>query len=203
MAKDVVEDIRKLDINWLMRSGEHKAGNYYNGREVIWTRSGAFGETKNSVSYDLDLHTKENASLKLKYICTNKFSEEKARINYTIDLTTSKCFFGGHRYWFVCPKNGCSKRVGALYQGIQYFLCRHCLELTYSKRNVAKRYRLLNKLFDYEEKADELLGEISEKYGRKFYQGQPTRKFKQYLKYISGLNHCAKMWSEMDKLLIT
>jgi hypothetical protein len=50
-----------------------------------------------------------------------------------IKLTTSNCYFGGKRFWLVCPN--CSKRVGTLYQKPtgDLLLCRKCHNLTYLK----------------------------------------------------------------------
>ena len=46
-------------------------------------------------------------------------------------FTTSRCHFGGVRYWFLCPS--CRKRVGKLYAPLSAdeFKCRHCHRLTY------------------------------------------------------------------------
>ena len=55
MAKDTVENTRKIDINWLMRAGDHKYGDNYFNRTITWTTSGAWGESKNSISYDINL----------------------------------------------------------------------------------------------------------------------------------------------------
>jgi hypothetical protein len=51
-----------------------------------------------------------------------------------INLTKTKCNFGGERVWFLCP--ACSKRVGTIYRRplAELFLCRHCLNLTYDLR---------------------------------------------------------------------
>lgn len=51
----------------------------------------------------------------------------------TVSLVSSKCNYGGCRYWFVCPK--CNWRVGVLYRKPlnQLFLCRKCNNLTYQK----------------------------------------------------------------------
>jgi hypothetical protein len=48
-----------------------------------------------------------------------------------IGLTTSKCNYGGCRYWFICPS--CKRRVGVLYRKPlnKLFLCRKCNNLTY------------------------------------------------------------------------
>jgi hypothetical protein len=51
-----------------------------------------------------------------------------------IQLTTTKCKYGGERVWFLCP--ACRKRVGTIYRRplAELFLCRHCLNLTYDLR---------------------------------------------------------------------
>lgn len=48
-----------------------------------------------------------------------------------VAISSSKCYFGGERKWFMCPC--CSKRVGVLYRRplSEYFLCRKCQNLTY------------------------------------------------------------------------
>ena len=54
--------------------------------------------------------------------------------NQLIELTSTKCYYGGQRVWFLCP--ACSKRVGTLYRRplSDMFLCRYCLDLTYNLR---------------------------------------------------------------------
>ncbi|HSV94796.1 MAG TPA: hypothetical protein VLH94_02375 [Spirochaetia bacterium] len=54
--------------------------------------------------------------------------------NQLIELTWSKCNYGGERVWFLCP--ACNKRIGTLYRKplSDIFLCRHCLNLTYNLR---------------------------------------------------------------------
>ena len=48
-----------------------------------------------------------------------------------VSLASSKCNYGGCRYWFACPT--CNQRVGVLYRKPlnQLFLCRKCNNLTY------------------------------------------------------------------------
>ncbi len=50
-----------------------------------------------------------------------------------VSLVSSKCNYGGCRYWFACPS--CNRRVGVLYRKplTQLFLCRECNNLTYQK----------------------------------------------------------------------
>jgi len=48
-----------------------------------------------------------------------------------IELTKSKCNYGGDRVWFLCP--ACNRRIGTLYRRPinTQFLCRNCNNLTY------------------------------------------------------------------------
>ena len=54
-----------------------------------------------------------------------------------VEITTTKPFLGGRRYWFLCPfvRDGirCGRRVGRLYlpPSQQLFGCRRCYDLTY------------------------------------------------------------------------
>ena len=47
-----------------------------------------------------------------------------------VAITTTKSYFGGVRYWFVCPR--CAGRVGKLYAvAVGALGCRTCLRLAY------------------------------------------------------------------------
>ena len=58
-----------------------------------------------------------------------------------VEITSTKCNYGGLRKWFICPK--CKRRVGVLYRKplLASFLCRHCQNLTY-RLTVHRRSRL-------------------------------------------------------------
>lgn len=62
-----------------------------------------------------------------------------------VTLTETDCHFGGTRPWFRCPgvRNGkwCAKRVGKLYLGQRYFVCRHCLRLAYASQSEEPMHR--------------------------------------------------------------
>jgi len=57
------------------------------------------------------------------------------RLSYEVKLETTRCHFGGIRWWFICPlsRDGipCGRRVGVLYVVGKYAGCRHCYNLTY------------------------------------------------------------------------
>lgn len=50
---------------------------------------------------------------------------------YPIQLTKTSCNYGGHRYWWLCPK--CSKRVAVLYCAGRY-VCRGCIGACYQSQ---------------------------------------------------------------------
>lgn len=58
-----------------------------------------------------------------------------------IKITTTPCYYGGFRYWFICPT--CRTRVGSLYRKplASLFLCRHCQNLTYLLRKFHRSYQ--------------------------------------------------------------
>lgn len=50
---------------------------------------------------------------------------------YPVRLEWTGCTFGGRRAWFLCPAQGCGRRVAILYSG-GIFACRHCYKLAYA-----------------------------------------------------------------------
>ena len=63
-----------------------------------------------------------------------------------IQITTTPCYYGGVRYWFLCPASVdgvlCENRVGVLYlpPGAQVFGCRQCHGLTYESCQKSHKY---------------------------------------------------------------
>ena len=109
-----------------------------------WTRN---GEEVSSIAYEvntLDWH----AWLRVYY--TNTKSDEKQ--DYNITLTTTTPNYGGQRWWFICPAQGCGRRVGVLYLA-KILACRHCYNAAYPSQNQQphdyysdKAFRLASKL---------------------------------------------------------
>lgn len=50
--------------------------------------------------------------------------------SYPVYLEWTDCSLGGMRPWFLCPAQGCGRRVAILYGG-GIFACRHCYQLPY------------------------------------------------------------------------
>ncbi len=66
-------------------------------------------------------------------------------VHIEVPLSWSSCNYGGKRPWFICPGNGCGKRVAKLYLAGKYFLCRHCHDLAYLSQRQGKEFRLIDK----------------------------------------------------------
>jgi len=64
--------------------------------------------------------------------------------DYKIYFTVTCPHYGGERLWFLCPVQGCGKRVAVLYLG-KIFACRHCQNMVYSCQNEDRGQRLLSK----------------------------------------------------------
>ena len=74
-------------------------------------------------------------------------------MNEVVQLTATRPRFGGLRWWFRCPGEGCGRRVGVLClpHGGVHFRCRRCHGLSYDSRQNGHRYRAL-----YEESPNRL-----------------------------------------------
>jgi hypothetical protein len=63
-----------------------------------------------------------------------------------VGLEITQPYFGGSRYWFICPgadeDHGCAARARMLYlpAGADRFACRACHDLTYTSRRASHRY---------------------------------------------------------------
>lgn len=67
------------------------------------------------------------------------YDDDWETISQTVPLTHVDCNFGNQRPYFQCPGvvNGrhCGRRVGKLFLGGKYFLCRHCYKLAYTSQS--------------------------------------------------------------------
>lgn len=66
---------------------------------------------------------------------------------YPVLLDRTQCNYGGERTWFLCPANGCSRRVAILYSG-SIFACRHCHNLAYDSQRESPYDRALSRAQD-------------------------------------------------------
>jgi len=70
-------------------------------------------------------------------------------VTQTVPLTYVACNYGNHRPYFQCPGvvNGqhCRRRVGKLFSGGRYFLCRHCYKVAYTSQSEPRYDRALRR----------------------------------------------------------
>jgi hypothetical protein len=71
--------------------------------------------------------------LRLHYTPASPARQQQGAVACSVQLLAKPTQFGGARWWFHCPVEGCGRRVAKLYlpPGGRYFGCRHCHGLTY------------------------------------------------------------------------
>lgn len=175
-SKKVEADaLKKIQIWWLKKNNYLEGGWQKNGG-IRWSSN--WSDQDSTISFAVELLDNDQ-HIRLSYAQTN---EEGVTTNfdYKIMLTTTPCYFGGKRYWFICPFyiNGiyCGRRVGVLYLVNKYFACRHCNNLSYSSRNLSGIGKVIGQVISAPE-----LDELREGVKFKYYKGKQTRKYKRYL----------------------
>lgn len=117
-GKDTTSDMRALDILRLQRDGLLIPGRAWTS---AWKRNGAeVASIQGRTEVDRVI---------LNYRSRSNGGEWQA-MEYPVRLEWSPCNFGGRRAWFVCPAQGCGRRVAILFGG-SIFACRHCHKLAY------------------------------------------------------------------------
>ncbi len=117
-GKSTTSDMRALDVRRLQRDGLLTPGRAFGWN---WSRN---GETIASIQ----MRTEEDRVI-LNYRSRSNGDEWKA-MEYPVRLEWTACNLGGQRAWFLCPAQGCGRRVAILYGG-SVFACRHCHKLNY------------------------------------------------------------------------
>ncbi len=129
--KATVEACMSISTTLLKDYGHFRRG--WSAGSMKWTRNGR--ETA-SVSFWLALD-RWIGEIHFQYAPTQSQSGEREIFDYPVSLTATPCYFGGKRWWFMCPllKNDgitCYRRALKLYlAGDEQFGCRHCYKLTY------------------------------------------------------------------------
>lgn len=131
------ESFRSIDVLRWAREGKLKPHNYFGW---CWTRDGeevaSIGVRVDSLDY-----------ITLKYACALDGSEEREDVSFPITLTSTPCYFGGERVWFVCPHSG--RRVAKLYCYRGRWYSRKSLRLVYRSQSedyVTRIHRNIEKI---------------------------------------------------------
>ena len=180
MAKDTCEQYRQLTIQDMKKfyflSGSRSGS-------ITWTNR--WGD-KNSISID----TKYDQNNRPRYhrLHYKLFRDEgDKRMDYIVMLDSTKCYFGdGERWWFLCPRVGCSKRVGVLYLSQGVFTCRHCLDLKYDSQyeyhgSGSEGLQVLSRIW----KAQDDMTKLRVKY----WKGSPTKRYMKLIKRSRAISN--------------
>ena len=135
--KQKAEHTKSLDVNRLHREGCLSPGKR---GHCVWTRNGEeFGR--------IDYHATERHFV-LDYK-VRLHGGEWETITQSIPLTYAECHYGGKRPYFRCNGivNGrhCLRRVGKVFAGGRYFLCRHCYNVAYASQSEPRYDRMLRR----------------------------------------------------------
>ena len=134
-----VEDCQALSTKFLNKHHYFDGGVRWGG--CSWSRN---GEKIGSISFEVSTF-KGDEYIRFQYTQTDRQTEEKTELDYKARIVSTPCYFGGRRWWFICPLviNGysCNRRVGILYMASgKYFGCRHCHNLIYKSSRESHRF---------------------------------------------------------------
>jgi hypothetical protein len=131
-AKDKVGAYCKIDVRRLQRNGYLEPGKR---SPLSWDFNGEPAGSIGMVAF--------NSQIMLSYRGRQNGGEWQD-YNYTVQLTYTACNYGRSRPWFLCPAQGCGRRVAILYGGTIY-VCRHCHRLAYDSQSENFTYRALRR----------------------------------------------------------
>lgn len=139
--KTTVEECRVLDIATLLRRGALVPGAWTSG-SWAWTYDGE-SSPHSTIGYEASLGDPEAAWLRLHYGIRDE------RLDYKVQLVTTKPPHGGPRWWFLCPllrrDGGPPYQVAKLYlpPGGRWFGSRAGYGLTYTSSQESGQFRSL------------------------------------------------------------
>jgi len=136
-AKSVVERALTLDLYKLIKDGAFHPGQISSG-SLTWTRPQS-GEEIGSIGYSSDLRAMVSGSVRLHY------HHDGSHVDHRVSLTTTRPYFGGVRWWFVCPVKGTRASKLHLPSGGDMFASRKAFRLAYRSQNETTRDRQLSK----------------------------------------------------------
>jgi len=122
-GKDTTNDYRSLDVRRLQRGNLLRSGLCFS---LEWT-----SKRQTLPSMIVQVET-DKLTLNYRHQSTSSGWQDK---EYPIKLNWASCNYGGKRAWFICPANGCGRRVAKLFLNSSgSFACRHCNHLAYASQ---------------------------------------------------------------------
>lgn len=100
---------------------------------------------KLATANSLDDYSKLNIKQLRPFLSTddNGVTLNLAGVMHQVNIVTTSCNYGGHRYWFICSR--CNRRVGVLYRRLEYS-CRHCIGVNYRSQLQQPQDRLFARI---------------------------------------------------------
>jgi hypothetical protein len=138
-SKNTISYHRQLDIRYLRRKGMLRPGGW---ASLTWSRT---DKVIGSISIRTEL---DRIVLRYRH---RDHDEDWKDEEYPVFLDSTRCNYGGERFWFLCPARGCSRRVAVLYSG-STFACRHCYRLVYDSQREQPSSRALSRAQAIKEK---------------------------------------------------
>jgi hypothetical protein len=136
--KATTSECQSVDVRHLHREGVLKSGHWFTLR---WSRAGKeAGSIRGAV-----IGEEKAEGVTLTYRHRSGPGREWEDVREPVPLTWTACNFGGERPWFVCPGDGCSRRVAILYGPGRYFLGRCCYDLVYESQRENAMSRALRR----------------------------------------------------------
>lgn len=113
--KDTTNNMRRLDIRKLQREGQLKPGR---SSQTYW-------KPRDRIMALIQINAEAGRIFIHHLAC-------EQGMKYPVFLEWTPCNLGGGRAWFLCPGQGCGRRVAILHGGNSTrFACRHCHKLAY------------------------------------------------------------------------
>lgn len=117
-GKRSTDSMKPLDIRRLHRAGLLIPGRAFSWQWTVCGREVASIQIRTEVDRVI-LHYRNRSN-----------GGEWRPMEYPVYLEWTNCTLGGRRVWFLCPGQGCGRRVAVLFGG-STFACRHCHGLAY------------------------------------------------------------------------
>lgn len=166
--RPAAESYRRLDIRKMVRTSCIKPSNWF-GWE--WTNSD--GEQVASVACAVNEHVSQ---LTVSYRWRRYGQDEREDVSLPVRLTTTRCNYGGVRWWFACPC--CHRRVAVLFIMGSALRCIKCGRVSY----VSQRVDAITRVWRKQEKLEAKLIDGWEK---------PKRmRWKTLERLQAGINEC-------------
>ena len=139
-GRPTVESAWRFDIDALVRAGAIKPGTYVEGSLKLPSC-----DDELAIEFESSATNPQNSWLRLRYAICDYWTGEQHQIDDKIYLTASRPWFGGQRWWFVCPNE--NRRVRKLYLplGARRFRSRRAYRLAYASQREAVHDRAMRR----------------------------------------------------------